>query len=205
LTVAQTSSRRVSQGFSATVRLLIRATVRLSATVRLLLCATVVIACAAPPATTPLVSPEWDSVPSGVIDVLCTRLRDDAISTVAVVKTTQRIATPQGLAVLGASYGKRTSNDRITAALAASQRSVPVDAKSSVCTVTPIDRLDGRLHGDFMILELSTPLANPFARNEAGLFARVSLGGQHPAWYWIPLGHTGGQWIAGQALPLLGM
>lgn len=144
-------------------------------------------------------------VPSGVIDVICTRLRDDAISTVSVVKTTQRIATPQALSVLGASYGKRTTNDRITAALASGQRSVPIETRSNVCTVTPVDRLDGRLHADAMILELSTPLANPFARNEAGVFARVSLGGQHPAWYWIPLGKTGGQWLAGQALPLMGL
>lgn len=157
----------------------------------------------APPAA--LVAPEWDVVPSGVIDVVCTRLRDDAISTVAVLKTTQRIATPQGLAVLGGSYGKRTTNDRITAVLAAAQKPVAVEAKSSVCSVTPIDRLDGRLHTDLMILELSSPVANPFARNEAGLFARVSLGGQHPAWYWIPLGRMGSQWIAGQALPLLGL
>ena len=150
-------------------------------------------------------APDWDIVPSGVIDILCTRLRDDAISTVSVVKTTQRIATPQALSVLGGSYGKRTTNDRITAALAASQRSVPVEVRSSVCTVSPIDRLDGRVHADAMILELSSPIANPFARNEAGLFARVSLGGQHPAWYWIPLGKTGGQWLAGQALPLMGL
>jgi hypothetical protein len=144
-------------------------------------------------------------VPSGMIDIVCTRLRDDAISSVSVVKTTQRIATPQALAVLGNSYGKQTTNDRMTAALASGQRLVPVDAKSNVCSVTPIERLDGRLHADAMILELSSPLANPFARNEAGLFARVSRGGQHPTWYWIPLGHSGGQWLAGQALPLMGL
>ena len=161
-------------------------------------------ACATAP-TAPLVSPEWDMVPSGVIDVVCTRLRDDAVTTVAVVKTTQRIATPQALAVLGSSYGKRTSNERMTEALASGQRTLPVDTNSSVCTVEPIERLDGRLHADAMILELSPPLANPFARGEAGLFARVSLGGQHPAWYWIPLGRAGNSWMVGQALPLMGL
>lgn len=157
----------------------------------------------APPAA--LVSPEWDAVPAGVIDVVCTRLRDDAITAVSVVKTSQRIATPQALAVLGVSYGKRTTNDRMTEALASGQRELPVQTTSSVCAVTPIDRMDGRLHADAMILELSSPLANPFARNEAGLFARVSLGGQHASWYWIPLGKTGGIWMAGQALPLMGL
>lgn len=166
-------------------------------------CLLIFASCSSAP--TPLVSPEWDIVPSGVIDILCSRLRDDAISSVSVVSTTQRIATPRGLAVLGDSYGKRTTNDRITAALAAAQKSVPIETRSSVCTVTPIERMDGRLHADAMILELSTPIANPFARNEAGLFARVSLGGQHPAWYWIPLGKAGGQWLAGQALPLMGL
>lgn len=160
-------------------------------------------ACAtAPPAA--LVSPEWDAIPSGVIDIICTRLRDDAITAVSVVRTSQRIATPQALAVLGDSYGKRTTNDRMAEALASGQKSVPVQTTSSVCAVTPIDRMDHRLH-DAMILELSSPLANPFARNEAGLFARVSLGGQHASWYWIPLGKTGGTWMAGQALPLMGL
>jgi len=144
-------------------------------------------------------------VPSGVIDVVCTRLRDDAISTIAAVKTTQRIATPQALATLGASYGKRTSNERMTQALAGGQRSLPIETKSSVCSVDPIDRLDGRLHADAMVLELSSPLPNPFARGEAGLFARISLGGQHPTWYWIPLGRAGDHWMAGQALPLMGL
>lgn len=144
-------------------------------------------------------------VPSGVIDVVCTRLRDDAISNVAVVKTTQRIATPQALATLGTSYGSQTTNERMTAALASGQKMVPVETTSVVCTVTPIERLDGRVHADAMILELSPPLANPYARNEAGLFARVSLGGQHAAWYWIPLGRAGNQWMVGQALPLMGL
>jgi len=177
----------------------------LFATLRLCVCATLLLtSCAtAPPA--PLVSPEWDMVPSGVIDVVCTRLRDDAISTVSVVKTTQRIATPQALATLGGSYGKRTSNDRMTEALAAGQRSLPVETKSVVCSVDAIERLDSRVHADAMILELSSPLPNPFARGEAGLFARVSLGGQHAAWYWIPLGRAGNSWMAGQALPLMGL
>ena len=164
-----------------------------------LLTALLVAACSTPPA--PLVSPEWNVVPSGVLDVLCTRLRDDAITDVAVVKSTQPIATQQALAVLGGSYGARTTNDRITAALAGAQKTIPIDAASRVCSVTPIERMDAR-HGDTMVVELSAPIANPFARNEAGVLARVSLGGQHAAWYWIPLGHTGGMWMVGQALPL---
>jgi hypothetical protein len=168
--------------------------------------ALLLLASCTPPPPAPLVAPQWDRVPSGVIDVLCTRMRDDAITDVAVVKTTQRIVTPQALAVLGASYGKQTSNDRMTEALAGGQRTIPIETKSSVCTsVTPIERMDGRVHADAMILEISAPLANPFARNEAGLFARVSLGGQHPAWYWVPLGTTGGMWMVGQALPLMGL
>jgi hypothetical protein len=148
------------------------------------------------------VSPDWEAIPSGVIDVVCTRMRDDGVTDVAVVKTTQRIATPEALGTLGAAYGQHTTNERATAALATGQRSLPVEAKSRVCAVTPIERMDGQRYADAMILELSPPIANPFARNEAGLFARVSLGGQHPTWYWVPLGHSGGMWAVGQALPL---
>jgi hypothetical protein len=36
------------------------------------------------------------------------------------------------------------------------------------------------------VVELSSPLLNPYARREAGLFARVSSG-DHPSWYWIAL------------------
>jgi hypothetical protein len=46
------------------------------------------------------------------------------------------------------------------------------------------------------VVELSAPFANPFGK-EAGIVARVSLGGQHPAYYYIPLASRGDHWVVG--------
>ena len=157
-------------------------------------------ACSTPPA--PLAAPEWDLVPAGVLDSLCSRLQEDAISAIAVVKTTQPIATAEALAALGASSRARTTGDRASAALAPAQKSIPVDLATRACSVTPLDRLDSRRHADLMVVELSAPIANPYSANEAGIFVRVSLGGTHPTWYWLPLGRHGDMWMVGRALPL---
>lgn len=41
---------------------------------------------------------------------------------------------------------------------------------------------------DELFLELSSPFANPYAPDEIGLLARLSLGGSRGAsWFWLPL------------------
>jgi hypothetical protein len=157
-------------------------------------------ACASAPP--PLASPNWDVVPGAVVDSLCLRMRDDGITHVAVVQTTQPIATPQSLGALGAASRKRSTPERAAAAMQAAQKKVAIDTNVRACTATAIPGIDARRHADVMIVELSSPLANPYAAAEAGLFARVSLGGTHPSWYWIPLGHRNGMWIVGRAMPL---
>ncbi|MGH9420737.1 MAG: hypothetical protein ACRD3J_12240, partial [Thermoanaerobaculia bacterium] len=51
---------------------------------------------------------------------------------------------------------------------------------------------------DTMTLELSPPIANPYVRNSAGLFARLTLAGEAATWYWLPLIPRGESWVAGR-------
>lgn len=144
----------------------------------------------APPA--PAV-PEWDMVPAGVLESLCSRLQMDAVTsggTLTVVKTTQPLATPSMLASLarGASRARKVPPP--------SNRTIPIQVTSGTCTWKAVDAVDRDSQFDEVVVELSAPFANPFAR-EAGIIARVSLGGEHPAYYWIPLGSRGDQWSVG--------
>ena len=61
-----------------------------------------------------------------------------------------------------------------------------------------IDVIDPMRDSDAMILEFSTPFPNPFSRNQMGVLARLTVGGESPTWYWIPLVQQKDRWIAGQ-------
>jgi hypothetical protein len=145
--------------------------------------------------------PEWDRVPAGVAESLCRRLQMDAIATtgsVAIVGDTQPLATAESVAAL-ASVSRRRGD---AAKLAITNRTIPVSLTRSPCdwNVVKVERV--RTSHDEMIVELSAPIANPYTRNEAGVFARVSLSGEHASWYWVPLVPTGNTWAAGFALVL---
>jgi hypothetical protein len=170
---------------------------RLTAVLTLLL----FTACAsAPPPAGPL-APEWDAIPAGVADALCLRLKMDAIATgpVTIVQTTQPLATPLTLGALGNITKKRGKLNNAPVV----NRAVPIQlASGGSCTWTAIDLSAIPRHQDEMLVELSAPVPNPFAAGEAGIFARVSLAGEHSSWYWLPLVQVSGGWSPGMALPL---
>ena len=133
-------------------------------------------------------------VPAGIVEAFCSRLRMDAIATgsgLAIVRTTQPIATGQAYAGLGRSVGSKA----VTAP--EPSRSIPIDLGSGSCGWIPIDSMNAQRDRDVMVVELSSPVSNPFVRGAAGVFARVSLGGEHPAWYWIGLVPSGSGWTIG--------
>ncbi|HWW62429.1 MAG TPA: hypothetical protein VN181_13740, partial [Thermoanaerobaculia bacterium] len=136
----------------------------------------------------------------------CRRLHDDAIATggtLGIVTTTRPLATTTTMTALAQAHFKRANAARVVEAMTDSHGSIPVSVANGSCTWQPISDI-APAHRDMMIVELSSPVANPYARNEAGLFARVSLGGEDPSWYWIPLTQRGGDWAVGHILPLGG-
>lgn len=151
--------------------------------------------------------PEWTSIPAGVIDALCSRLHNEGISseqTLNIVSTTQPLLTSDSMAALADSTMYQGRIDPAEAAELASQglRSLPVKTGSRECNWRPIDAAARRNENDTMTVEVSAPFINPFGRNSAGVIARMSLGGEAPMWYWIPIGRRGEVWAAGMPLPL---
>jgi len=145
-----------------------------------------------------LTIPDWDSIPAGVTAAFCQRLQLDGIGTigteVAIVKVTQPIASAQALAQVGAPMRPVTIL----------HKALPIGTASGGvggCIWKPIDALDPARQFDSMVVELSAPVANP-SKPGAGLVARVSLGGTHPAWYWIELMPHRAGWSVGRIIPL---
>jgi hypothetical protein len=136
--------------------------------------------------------PEWDIIPAGVVDAICTRLKMDAVATgrTTIVRVTQPLITPASVASLA---GPKQKRKKATATF--TNRAIPISLEGEVCDWQPIDATEIASRHDEMIVELSAPLANPFSRGEAGMFARVSLGGVHPSWYWVSLVPTGEGWV----------
>lgn len=160
----------------------------------------------APPPPRPA-APAWEAVPAAVLDALCARLLDDGIgssgATIAVTKTTQPIATAQAIVALGAMTRGNARSSDMAEALRAGQRAIPVQLGGAGCAWRSIAALDATRHADAMVVEISAPFVNPFGRGEPGLFARASLGGTHPSWYWIPVANFQGTWVVGRVLPLI--
>jgi hypothetical protein len=155
----------------------------------------------APPPEGPL-APEWDAVPAGIADAVCMRLKMDAIATgkLAIVSTTQPLATPASIGALANIVRDPKPSRR--AASAQVNRAIPITLGGGTCSWNAVPVADIARHSDEMLLELSAPLPNPYSAGEAGLFARVTLGGDYANWYWLPLLPTSGGWSAGMALPL---
>lgn len=131
-------------------------------------------------------------MPPHISDALCTRLKMDAIATgpVTIVKVTQPLVTADSLAALRTSAATaRSSESAIPPAI---NRAIPI-ALGRTCEWKEIDAMDIRKHPDEMVIELSNPILNASAR-EVGMFARASLGGEHPQWYWVALAPAGNQW-----------
>lgn len=149
--------------------------------------------CASTPPTP--VAPEWDALPAGVAEALCARLRADALATgeLTIVRITQPLADTRSLAAVEA-----VSNPQGRKAPAPIvNRAIPVLTSGSSCSWKPIDVDELPRHQDEMVVTLSAPIPNPHSAGEAGIFARVSLGGAHDSWYWIPLMPRKSGWTAG--------
>jgi hypothetical protein len=164
------------------------------------------LSCAAPPPAKPqLVAPQWDAIPPGVLDTLCNRLRMDAIATgapLAIVGTTRALANQQSLSALAFAARSGRTTARAGTSVTDANRAIEVVTAGSSCAwkkITPDDA--ARLY-DEMIVELSAPALHPFSSREAGLFARVSLGGQGASWYWISLHPAGDRWAVGSVVVL---
>lgn len=162
-------------------------------------------ACASAP---PAKAPQWSKVPRVVLDAFCVRLRNEGVSrdsTMVVVKSTQPLITPGSLAALSNISPKGGTNlDLPTLAdeINTTAQFLDLEIPTSGCSWRTIDAIDRKRDLDTMILQLSPPFVNPFVKSEAGLFARMSVGGDSPEWYWIPLAHKGEQLGVGHILPL---
>jgi hypothetical protein len=153
-----------------------------------------------------MLAPDWSVIPPTLTEALCLRLRMDAMATgnVTIVTTTQPLATPHTVAAL-ANIAKRRRKQRALASPNAAivNRVIPVSLPAGTCSWTPIEVRDMARHSDEMIVELSAPLPNPYEEGEAGVFARVSLGGENASWYWVPLVAQGTTWAAGMPVSLV--
>jgi hypothetical protein len=144
------------------------------------------IACASSPPPPP--PPALTEVPPSVLAALCTRLRDEGLSSMDVVTTTQPLITPETFVALADAHFYARNFDPVATAQKAADAAVPMPVVVSTgsCRWRAIEA-NARRSPDTMTLELSSPLANPFVRNGVGLFARVSLAQESVTWYWVPL------------------
>ncbi|PYQ28797.1 MAG: hypothetical protein DMF56_14050 [Acidobacteria bacterium] len=164
------------------------------------------LSCASKPQTP--VAPEWTAIPQGVVEAFCLRLKAEGVAEgqpVAIVSTTQPFTTMNAIALLAGPTPKRPNMEIATAALYASQRAIPLTLGPGGCTWIAIDSAKAYRRADQMIVEMSAPAPNPFRLKEAGLFARMSLAGEHGQWYWISLLQHEGAWVVGgiEALPAI--
>jgi hypothetical protein len=143
----------------------------------------------------PVSAPLWDVIPPGVTDLLCARLQMDALATdtVLAVRITQPLVTAESIAALRASVDSpKAVRHPVMPQLV--NRAIPI-AFGPRCAWKPLDVFANR-PADEMLVEFSAPIANPVIPSEAGIFARVTLGGQNASWYWIALVSRGDQWAA---------
>lgn len=161
------------------------------------------LACASAPTPPPPHLPQWNAMPAAVLDSFCANFRDEGISmstTINVVKTTQMsLITPLTMQSLSDSvfYHGPLDSSRAAAAATATANEIPITIPQT-CAWRGIAPNTATRYIDTMTLELSPPIINPFARNTAGMFARIALAGEAPTWYWLPLVPRGETWTAGR-------
>jgi len=168
-----------------------------------LLITLVFIGCASSSTPPPPRVPQWSAMPSAILDSLCSSLRDEGISnatTINVVKTAQpSLITPMTMQSLSDEFFSHGALDssRAAAAAASTAAEIPITIPAT-CAWRGIAPNTATRYIDTMTLELSPPIINPFARNTAGMFARIALAGEAPTWYWLPLVPRGETWTAGR-------
>lgn len=149
--------------------------------------------------------PDWNVLPGAVLEAFCMKLNAEGVATdgapVAIVKTTQPLVSTSSLRSLSAAYFKAKGRaDAVSEAMATTE-AVPLTI-GGTCAWQPIDMIDQDRDINTMIAEISPVIPNPFAKNEAGMFARLSVGGKNAQLYWIPLGYRGGRWGLGTVMPI---
>ncbi len=178
---------------------------RLTCALRSALCALVLAGCASQPSA-PTTPPPWTTVPSAVVDAMCARLRSEAMASDApmtIVSTTRPLVSGGALRSVAHLYGKDAELSDLAGVVNSSLQPMPIDlANTQTCTWSPIPKIDPVKDVDQMVVELSAPFVNPFTKNEAGMLARLSLGGRDAQWYWIPLGVRNGVWAIGNVFPM---
>ena len=143
-----------------------------------------------------------------ISETVCMRARGEGVASeapIAIVRTTERIVNGQSIDALAHGYGvsfggPAQAADFINQKL--KEMPVLLPRSGSSCAFRPIDAADQRRVTDVMLLQLSSPFVNPFAKGESGLFARLSVGGHDATWYWVPVALRKGEWLVGTVLPL---
>jgi hypothetical protein len=159
-----------------------------------------VLACGSTPQTT---APDLKSVPPVALEAACTKLRNEGITTNAlVVSTTQKIITGASLRSLAHTYNKDLDASALAAAINSVVESTPIDLGATSCKWQPVAKLDPVAQAQLTVLEFSPPFINPFTKGESGVLVRMSIGGHDAQWYWIPLAVRQGLLGIGLALPL---
>src|SRR3954469_24921057 len=168
-----------------------------------LLAALLFIGCASSSTPPPPRSPQWNAMPTAILDSLCSSLRHEVISnatTVNVVKTAQpSLITPMTMQSLSDSFFYHGTLDSSRAAATAQSTAVEIPiTMSTTCAWRGIAPNTAARYTDTLTLELSPPIANPFARNATGLFVLSALARESPTWFCLPLVPRGETWTTGR-------
>lgn len=159
--------------------------------------ALLVLACGSTPPPPPAPT-TWTSLPPTIVQALCTKLHAEGMGgTINIVTTTAPLITRESLIGLAAAADAPSKKDqsKLNDVLAVASLKLPIALEGTgACELHPIASAAAG-HSDEMLLELSAPFVNPFERKSTGLLARLSLAGEAPQWYWIPLGLHNGQWM----------
>lgn len=157
-------------------------------------------------ATPPPALPPWTSVPPLVVQAVCSKLQNEGLGgRINVVTTTEPIITRESLLGLAAAADQQSKTDptQLAAAISAATSKLPVttEVTPETCDLHAVASAhDSR--DDELLLQLSAPFVNPFVRRSTGILARLSLGGEAPQWYWIPLGTKNGVWLVSMPMSL---
>lgn len=134
------------------------------------------------------------------------KLRAEAIgdSRLGLVSETQPLISGASISSLAQAYHFKRGYDAIEIASQANagRPVIPVTFEGSSCRWRPVAAIDPVSHSDVMLMEISNPMVNPFARGESGVFARLSVGGRDAQWYWVPTSWREGRWRVGRVVAI---
>ena len=151
------------------------------------------------------VVPQWTAVPPKVLEAVCARLRGEGIAreeAIRVITMTQPLIMPDSITALAElSAGHAHVNRQALQDVVPGPMPITITPLPG-CRFVGIEHYQRARDSDHLVLQLSSPFANPFARGESGLFARLTIGDQAAQWYWVPLLARGEQVAVGTVMPL---